>query len=67
MPPHPERPEVTAADIDDDRDVDILPDDGDDPDEVSETPVHYPANPAFHTPVPGATLSEVELEADLDE
>lgn len=67
MPPHQERPDVTAADIDDDRDVDVFPDAADPRGDASEAPVHYPANPAFHTPVPGAALSEAELESDLDE
>jgi hypothetical protein len=66
MPPHPQ-PQVQPSDIDDDRDVDILPyDPADTPDTDAEAPAELPENPAFQTPTPGATLSESELEADLD-
>jgi hypothetical protein len=66
MPPHPQ-PVVTPADIDDDHDVDLLPDDVLDPGERAEAPQRYPANPAFQTPHPGTPLTEEQLESDLDD
>jgi hypothetical protein len=63
MPPQPQ-PHVEPSEIDDDHDVDILPDDAPD-DEVA--PAEYPANPAFRTPHPGEALDEDEIEADLDD
>ncbi|MBN9169019.1 MAG: hypothetical protein J0J11_03685 [Microbacterium sp.] len=64
MPPHPQ-PAVTPADIDDDHDVDILPDGPAETNPAEEAPGRFPANPAFHTPVPGEVLTEDELEDDL--
>jgi hypothetical protein len=65
MPPHAQ-PEVTSADVDDDPEVDILPDAADDAG-VEEAPVEFPANPLFHAPTPGASLTEAELDDDLGE
>lgn len=65
MPADEPRPEAPPTDRDIDMDVDIIRDGGEGGSELP-TP-DFPANAAFRTPTPGATLSEDELEKDLDE
>ncbi|WP_100809738.1 MULTISPECIES: hypothetical protein [unclassified Microbacterium] len=70
MPADEPRPEAPPTDRDIDTDVDIIRDGGEDGSEfpAADFPApDFPVNAAFRTPTPGATLSEDELEKDLDE
>ena len=65
LPADEPRPEGPPTDRDIDTDADVIRGASEDGPEV-RTP-EFPANPAFRTPTPGASLTEDELEKDLDE
>ena len=65
MPADEPRPAAPPTDRDIDTDVDIIRGAGEDRPE--DPAPEFPSNPAFRTPTPGATLTEDELEKDLDE